>query len=66
MAHCSTHDVLIVGGVGCNVRLQQMMQVRRRPERLWGGEAACGRCCGVQVVGPLASSSRRAVGCSHD
>lgn len=26
MAHCGTADVLIVGGVGCNVRLQQMMQ----------------------------------------
>ena len=26
MAHCSINDVLIVGGVGCNVRLQQMMQ----------------------------------------
>ena len=28
MAHVGTHDVLIVGGVGCNVRLQEMMQVR--------------------------------------
>lgn len=27
MAHVGTHDVLIVGGVGCNVRLQDMMQV---------------------------------------
>lgn len=27
MAHVGTNDVLIVGGVGCNVRLQQMMQV---------------------------------------
>ena len=26
MAHCSSDDVLIVGGVGCNVRLQQMME----------------------------------------
>lgn len=26
MAHCGTVDVLIVGGVGCNERLQQMMQ----------------------------------------
>jgi N6-L-threonylcarbamoyladenine synthase len=25
MAHCGSGDVLIVGGVGCNVRLQQMM-----------------------------------------
>ena len=25
-AHCSANDVLIVGGVGCNVRLQEMMQ----------------------------------------
>lgn len=30
MAHVGTNDVLIVGGVGCNVRLQQMMQVRGR------------------------------------
>ena len=28
MAHVGTNDVLIVGGVGCNVRLQQMMQAR--------------------------------------
>lgn len=27
MAHCGKNDVLIVGGVGCNVRLQQMMQI---------------------------------------
>ena len=27
MAHVGTHDVLIVGGVGCNLRLQEMMQV---------------------------------------
>ena len=26
MAHCMKKDVLIVGGVGCNKRLQQMMQ----------------------------------------
>ncbi|GAB4815052.1 hypothetical protein N2152v2_002098 [Parachlorella kessleri] len=26
MAHVATNDVLIVGGVGCNVRLQEMMQ----------------------------------------
>lgn len=25
MAHCAKQDVLIVGGVGCNLRLQQMM-----------------------------------------
>jgi N6-L-threonylcarbamoyladenine synthase len=25
MAHCGSDDVLIVGGVGCNVRLQEMM-----------------------------------------
>ena len=28
MAHVGSADVLIVGGVGCNVRLQEMMQVR--------------------------------------
>ncbi|KAH7682006.1 N6-L-threonylcarbamoyladenine synthase protein [Dioscorea alata] len=26
MAHCDTKDVLIVGGVGCNLRLQEMMK----------------------------------------
>jgi N6-L-threonylcarbamoyladenine synthase len=26
MAHCDAKDVIIVGGVGCNVRLQQMVQ----------------------------------------
>ncbi|KMZ64148.1 hypothetical protein ZOSMA_37G00280 [Zostera marina] len=26
MAHCDTKDVLIVGGVGCNERLQEMMK----------------------------------------
>lgn len=27
MAHCEKKDVLIVGGVGCNLRLQEMMQI---------------------------------------
>jgi N6-L-threonylcarbamoyladenine synthase len=27
MAHCTSRDVLIVGGVGCNERLQDMMRV---------------------------------------
>eukprot|EP00298_Acanthocystis_sp_HF-20_P000961 c11338_g2_i1.p1 GENE.c11338_g2_i1~~c11338_g2_i1.p1 ORF type:complete len:338 (+),score=135.79 c11338_g2_i1:1-1014(+) len=27
MAHCGRNQVLIVGGVGCNLRLQEMMQV---------------------------------------
>jgi len=27
MAHCGSNEVLLVGGVGCNVRLQQMMQI---------------------------------------
>jgi len=27
MAHCNTQDVLIVGGVGCNKRLQAMMKI---------------------------------------
>ncbi len=27
MAHCAKRDVLIVGGVGCNARLQDMMRV---------------------------------------
>lgn len=25
MAHCGSKEVLLVGGVGCNVRLQEMM-----------------------------------------
>ena len=25
MAHCGSNEVLLVGGVGCNVRLQSMM-----------------------------------------
>ncbi|CUG93520.1 O-sialoglycoprotein endopeptidase, putative [Bodo saltans] len=35
MAQCNINDVLIVGGVGCNVRLQEMMQamVRQRGGR---------------------------------
>uniref|UniRef100_A0A8C4RLY7 N(6)-L-threonylcarbamoyladenine synthase n=2 Tax=Erpetoichthys calabaricus TaxID=27687 RepID=A0A8C4RLY7_ERPCA len=27
MAHCGSQEVLIVGGVGCNVRLQEMMEI---------------------------------------
>mmetsp|Transcript_8663 Transcript_8663/g.14683 ORF Transcript_8663/g.14683 Transcript_8663/m.14683 type:complete len:317 (+) Transcript_8663:14-964(+) len=27
MAHCGSKEVLLVGGVGCNVRLQEMMQM---------------------------------------
>uniref|UniRef100_A0A8C9THU9 N(6)-L-threonylcarbamoyladenine synthase n=1 Tax=Scleropages formosus TaxID=113540 RepID=A0A8C9THU9_SCLFO len=27
MAHCSSQEVLIVGGVGCNLRLQEMMRI---------------------------------------
>ena len=27
MAHCGSKEVLIVGGVGCNERLQQMMRI---------------------------------------
>merc|ERR1719430_1909968 len=27
MAHCGSEEVLIVGGVGCNLRLQQMMAI---------------------------------------
>ena len=26
MAHCGTKEVIIVGGVGCNVRLQEMLK----------------------------------------
>lgn len=27
MAHCGSAEVLLVGGVGCNERLQEMMQI---------------------------------------
>ncbi|CAD5125639.1 DgyrCDS13838 [Dimorphilus gyrociliatus] len=27
MAHCGSKQVLVVGGVGCNIRLQQMLQI---------------------------------------
>ena len=27
MAHCNSSEVLIVGGVGCNLRLQEMMTI---------------------------------------
>ena len=30
MAHCGSTTVLIVGGVGCNMRLQEMMQIMAR------------------------------------
>jgi N6-L-threonylcarbamoyladenine synthase len=30
MSHCKSKEVLIVGGVGCNLRLQQMMEIMCR------------------------------------
>ena len=27
MAHCGAKEVLLVGGVGCNERLQEMMKI---------------------------------------
>jgi hypothetical protein len=30
MAHCGSTEVLIVGGVGCNKRLQDMMEIMAR------------------------------------
>jgi N6-L-threonylcarbamoyladenine synthase len=27
MAHCNSKEVLLVGGVGCNKRLQEMMAI---------------------------------------
>lgn len=27
MAHCGATEVMLVGGVGCNIRLQQMMEI---------------------------------------
>ena len=37
MAHCNTSDVLIVGGVGCNLRLQVSFQCSRQNLRAFGG-----------------------------
>jgi N6-L-threonylcarbamoyladenine synthase len=45
MAHCCAPDVLIVGGVGCNLRLQEMMAVRVCVA-VGGGEGA-GVCGGM-------------------
>ena len=38
MAHCGSNEVLIVGGVGCNLRLQEMMgeMVRERGGKVYG------------------------------
>lgn len=38
MAHCGSSEVLIVGGVGCNLRLQEMMgeMVRERGGKVYG------------------------------
>lgn len=30
MAHCNSNEVLLVGGVGCNLRLQEMMGIMAR------------------------------------
>lgn len=38
MAHCGQRDVLVVGGVGCNKRLQEMMQAMVSDR---GGRAFC-------------------------
>lgn len=38
MAHCGQTDVLCVGGVGCNVRLQEMLMCMARDR---GGKAFC-------------------------
>ena len=38
MAHCGSNEVLIVGGVGCNLRLQEMMgvMVKERGGKVYG------------------------------
>lgn len=33
MAHCGSNEVLIVGGVGCNLRLQNMMGKYTHPKK---------------------------------
>ncbi|XP_026733204.1 probable tRNA N6-adenosine threonylcarbamoyltransferase [Trichoplusia ni] len=61
MAHCGSDEVLIVGGVGCNVRLQEMMGVmcKERDARVFATDE---RFCidnGVMIAwaGALAHSS---------
>ncbi|XP_064610577.1 probable tRNA N6-adenosine threonylcarbamoyltransferase isoform X3 [Liolophura sinensis] len=49
MAHCGSDEVLIVGGVGCNKRLQEMMAImakERRATLYATDERPAGRCSG--------------------
>ena len=43
MAHTNSPDVLIVGGVGCNMRLQQMMAAmcQERNGKLYATDERC-------------------------
>lgn len=38
MSHCGSNEVIVVGGVGCNLRLQKMIQemVEERGGRMGG------------------------------
>lgn len=51
MAHVNCQDVLIVGGVACNLRLQQMMRIMTEVsfssthKRVPKSEVAKQRCC---------------------
>jgi N6-L-threonylcarbamoyladenine synthase len=38
MAHCNSKEVLLVGGVGCNKRLQEMMEIMAKAR----GGSVCG------------------------
>jgi hypothetical protein len=77
MAHCNKQDVLIVGGVGCNLRLQEMMGVmvavsdRRLRQGRRGQRACCaaalallqgGRGCRMRVPGPCRAGSKPPTG----
>ena len=72
MAHCGSDEVLIVGGVGCNVRLQEMMgemvterggHVYAIDERYCIDNGAMIAQAGVEMYLSLSSSSSSIEGC---
>ena len=50
MAHVGSSEVLIVGGVGCNMRLQEMMgiMVKERGGKVFGMDHRCADVCGAE------------------
>ena len=55
MAHVNSQDVLIVGGVGCNMRLQEMMQVGHQIHRHQLHMQLCLACCRHKLGRPALS-----------